>query len=374
MKQLIDKSEWKSVKFGDVIQSVTNRIDNPMESKVERYVGLEHLDPESMNITRWGTPDQVEATKLHFLPGDVIFGKRRAYQKKVSMADFEGICSAHALVLRSKPGKIDPRYLPVFLSSPNFLERAIKISVGSLSPTINWKTLADQEFLLPTLEQQVEIADLFWKIEEHLISIRKMIGSFERYLGTYLDNLRNERFLDKNAGSFEVVELFEVADLNWGDMQITKSSYRPTGFVAYSAAGPDGFRDKFDYDREGIVLSAIGAESGKTWLASGKWSCIKNTMRIFTLDEKRLSLEYLYWITNSKALWPKRGSAQPFISQEDARKMKLSIPDINFQLQAISHIKRIVEAKTALSSEHSSLTQLKTRSQIQLLTGDGLER
>ena len=174
MNIILDKSTWKKVKFGSVIDSITKRIDNPSEAGVERYVGLEHLDPGSMTITRWGIPEQVEATKLLFSKGDVIFGRRRAYQKKVSIADFDGICSAHALVLRAKSGLIDPRFLPVFLSSDYFLDRAIRISVGSLSPTVNWKTLANQEFFLPPIEVQSKIADLFWKIEDHKTKLKQM--------------------------------------------------------------------------------------------------------------------------------------------------------------------------------------------------------
>ena len=41
----LDKSTWKRVAFGDVIESVTDRVDNPSEANVDRYVGLEHLDP-----------------------------------------------------------------------------------------------------------------------------------------------------------------------------------------------------------------------------------------------------------------------------------------------------------------------------------------
>jgi type I restriction enzyme S subunit len=84
MNLIVDKSTWKKVKFGQVIDSITNRIDNPAEAGVERYVGLEHLDPGCMTISRWGSPEQVKATKLLFNKGDVIFGRRRAYQKKVS--------------------------------------------------------------------------------------------------------------------------------------------------------------------------------------------------------------------------------------------------------------------------------------------------
>ena len=45
----------------------------------------------------------VEATKLMFKKGDIIFGRRRAYQRKLGVAEFDGICSAHAMVLRAKP-------------------------------------------------------------------------------------------------------------------------------------------------------------------------------------------------------------------------------------------------------------------------------
>lgn len=161
----LDRSTWKCVTFGDVIESITDRVDNPAEAGVDRYVGLEHLDPGVMTVQRWDLPDKVEAQKLHFQPGDVIFGRRRAYQKKVALAEFEGICSAHALVLRARPDYVLPNFLPVFLSSDYFLNRAIGISVGSLSPTVNWRDLKVQEFDLPSLDEQKPIADLLWAVE-----------------------------------------------------------------------------------------------------------------------------------------------------------------------------------------------------------------
>lgn len=162
----LDRSTWKRVKFSDMADNISDRVDDPSKAGVDRYVGLEHLDPGSMTVSRWGSPDDVDATKLRFVPGDIIFGRRRAYQKKVSRADFEGICSAHAMVLRARPELVDPDFLPVFLSSDYFLDRAIQISVGSLSPTVNWKTLKAQEFDLPPLDQQRRIADLLWSIEQ----------------------------------------------------------------------------------------------------------------------------------------------------------------------------------------------------------------
>lgn len=153
-------NNWRTVRFGEMADSITDRVDIPAESGVERYVGLEHLDPESLKIRRWGAITDVEATKLRFQPGDIIFGRRRAYQRKVAVADFEGICSAHALVLRAREDVVLKEFLPFFMQSETFFDRALSISVGSLSPTINWKTLAQQEFALPPLDEQRRIAEI----------------------------------------------------------------------------------------------------------------------------------------------------------------------------------------------------------------------
>jgi len=159
LERPISKAGWTRVRFDQVATQINDRVDNPAEAGVERYVGLEHLDPDSLRIRRWGEPTDVESTKLRFQPGDIIFGKRRVYQRKVAVADFEGICSAHAMVLRAKSGVMLPEFLPFFMQSDLFMERALSISVGSLSPTINWKAMAAEEFLLPPVQEQARLVE-----------------------------------------------------------------------------------------------------------------------------------------------------------------------------------------------------------------------
>lgn len=151
--------------FSAIAASITERVDDPSAAGVDRYVGLEHLDPESTQIRRWGSPDDVASTKLRFYPGDVVYGRRRAYQRKLGVADFEGICSAHALVLRAKTEVCLAAFLPYFLQSDAFHERAVGISVGSLSPTINWRTLAKEEFALPPLDEQQRIVEVMRHVD-----------------------------------------------------------------------------------------------------------------------------------------------------------------------------------------------------------------
>lgn len=266
MTLVIDKSNWKKLKFGTAIESITNRIDNPSEAGVDRYVGLEHLDPGSMTINRWGTPDQVEATKLLFKQGDVVFGRRRAYQKKVSMADFDGICSAHALVLRSKNGIIDPLFLPVFLSSDTFLERAIKISVGSLSPTVNWKSLATQEFLFPPIDQQIEISKLFWSIEKSIESKKNLasnlIVALDRTIKTEIEK----------CISFELLpSIVDVLDSQRIPVNSAERNLRTGSVPYYGAGGQVGWIDEAIFN-EDLVLVGEDATlevyriSGPSWV------------------------------------------------------------------------------------------------------------
>jgi len=112
--------------------------------------------------------------------------------------------------------------------------------------------------------------------------------------------------------------LSDVLDIQWGDTKTTKAKYSEDGYVAFSASGPDGFLPHFDYDEPGVVLSAIGANCGKTFLAIGKWSCIKNTMRMISRSDE-LSVKYFFYLSQQKDFFPIRGSAQPFISQTDIR-------------------------------------------------------
>ena len=99
--------------------------------------------------------------------------------RKAAIVDFEGICSAHAFVFRANPKVIDPKLFPFFLHSDQFMHRAVDISVGGLSPTINWGDLKHQEFLLPPKDQQAQLAELLWAMDEVIEREREMLDKIE---------------------------------------------------------------------------------------------------------------------------------------------------------------------------------------------------
>jgi type I restriction enzyme S subunit len=232
------KSGWKIWRFDQIAANVNVRIDNPSESGMEHYVGLEHLDPDSLKIRRWGRPDDVEATKLVFKKGDIIFGRRRAYQRKLGVAEFDGICSAHAMVLRAKPEVVLPEFLPFFMQSDLFMNRAIEISVGSLSPTINWKALAAQPFSLPPVEQQRSIVTAMQTVDDAIDAYTNLASR----ANSLLTSLREDIFSDHAvAGTLDELLIDIQAGKSFVGVNQPPSDKNEKAVLKVSAIGKNGF-------------------------------------------------------------------------------------------------------------------------------------
>jgi len=153
------KTGWTRVAFGDVVQLVRERTSDPEGDGFERYVGLEHIEPGDLRIRRWGHVANGTTFTNVFRAGQVLFGKRRAYQRKVAVADFDGICSGDIYVFEPKGDGLLPELLPFICQSDRFFDHAVGTSAGSLSPRTNWDSLARFEFALPPLVEQSRLSN-----------------------------------------------------------------------------------------------------------------------------------------------------------------------------------------------------------------------
>ncbi len=199
--QLTEKQQaegWRVVKFGEMANQISKRVE-PSETDLDVYVGLEHLDSGSLRIKRHGHPSDVKGQKLLVRAGQIIFGKRRAYQRKVGVAEFDGICSAHAMVLEARPEMVLPEFLPFFIQSDLFMDRAVAISEGSLSPTIKWKALASQEFPLPPIEQQRDFTKLLGSHYDCTIKYEDFANS-----STFFYSVSVNTLLSRGQGNFKL--------------------------------------------------------------------------------------------------------------------------------------------------------------------------
>lgn len=246
----------------------------PVEEDRFTYLGLEHLDSGSLKVTRFGSEVAPIGEKLVMRKGDVLFGKRRAYQKKVAIAPFDGIFSAHGMVLRPNEDVIDPDFFPLFISSDYFLDAAIKISVGSLSPTINWRDLKVLEFELPNLETQRKLAAVLWSINDTMESYKKLISA--------TDELVKSQFMEQ-FGATEKVPLSKLTTIIMGQSP-SSDSYNTVGEGVPFYQGSGEFTDKYVGDgmfctaptrmaQAGDVLMSVRAPVGTVNIAT-KDCCI----------------------------------------------------------------------------------------------------
>ncbi|KKH38645.1 restriction endonuclease subunit S [Methanosarcina mazei] len=248
---------WQKVRFDEIAQIVTDRIEKPVESGLSDYIGLEHLDTDCIRIKRFGSTEDVDATKFLCKKGDIIFGKRRAYLRKLAVSDREAVVSAHSMVLRPTGDKIYPDFLPCFMQSSIFWKTAHSISEGSMSPTIKWKTLAAQEFWLPSIEEQKKISELLWSIEDNIQKTEKLIETIEILKQGLLNELLTKgightRFKDSELGripeEWEVKKIKDFCDVKTGTTPSTENQAYWNGNIRWMSSGE--INKKFIYDTE----------------------------------------------------------------------------------------------------------------------------
>ena len=244
------KPGWRLVKFGDVVHLLKARSQDPLADGIERYVGLEHLEPGDLRIRSWGSvADGVTFTSL-FQPGQVLFGKRRAYQRKVAVADFSGVCSGDIYVLETKDELVLlPELLPFICQTNAFFDHAVGTSAGSLSPRTNWSSLANFEFALPPMVEQAGLVALLRTHFELVERLREARVAAERMRrAALLDTFRPDRgAADVFPSHWTVRRIDEVGDVQLGQQRHPKyengSNVRPYLRVANVLDGWIDFSD-----------------------------------------------------------------------------------------------------------------------------------
>lgn len=178
------------------------------------YIGLEHLDPGCLHVSRWGSAVPIKGDKIVMHEGDVLFGKRNAYLRRAAIAPHDGAFSAHGMIFRPREAVVDKDFFPLFIASDYFFDTAIRISVGSLSPTVNWSDLKNQEFELPDLDTQRKLAKVLWSLNDTKEAYKKLIAATDelvksQFMEMFGDPVTNEK-------GWPIVRLDSVADIRIG--------------------------------------------------------------------------------------------------------------------------------------------------------------
>lgn len=351
----LDKSNWKTYRFEEIAKNISERVD-PNNTDLTVYIGLEHIDSESLHIKRHGTPDDVNGQKLKFYKGDIIFGRRRAYQRKAGIATWDGFCSAHALVLRANPDVIDPELFSFFMHSDLFMNRAIDISVGSLSPTINWGTLKHQEFLLPPKEMHGSLSKLLQSAEELSLSktelLRKISIGFDSH---------SKFFFKTNANKF--ITLGQCSEVIMGQSP-AGDSYNKEGNGSPLINGPTEFTDRYPVKVQwtdkptkfcklhDILLCVRGSTTGRMNISNDEYCIGRGVAAIRGKGKiKTEFLEFALRYNVSEIMRLAAGSTFPNIDSKTLKSIPLPDVDEDIQEEIIEKLSIIDTTRNGLLSD-----------------------
>ncbi|PQJ69480.1 restriction endonuclease subunit S [Polaribacter butkevichii] len=350
----LDKSTWETFKFEDIAHKISKTV-KPDEAKVDIYIGLEHIDANDIHIRRKGVPADVKGGKLRCYPGDVIFGKRRAYQRKAAIVDFNGICSAHAFVFRANQEIIDPKLFPFFLHSDQFMHRMVDISVGGLSPTINWGDLKQQEFLLPPKDQQAKLAELLWAMDG-VVERENEIFKQSDYLFKSKCKFISDKYLHKG----EYKKISEVCTIKDNLRRPINSSERDKmkGEIPYYGAnGLVDYLNDFIFDEDLVLVAEDGGNFKEfyqkeiAYKVSGK-SWVNNHAHVLAIKENSISIDWLFYsLVHKNILKYIIGTTRLKLNKSELENIPIWVPEnkliqkITKEMIQIENSRQIIESK-----------------------------
>jgi len=367
---LFDRKGWKRVRFGDVVVNVNETERDLAASGIERYIGLEHLEPGSLHIRSWGNVGDGTTFTRRCRPGQVLFGKRRAYQRKVAVADFDAVVSGDIYVLAPKQDRLLPELLPFLCLSERFFQHAVGTSAGSLSPRTNWSSLASFEFELPTLDQQRRIAELLWAVDHTLDHYDKLIAHCAKAYESMLMNLSLDNVKNRTGALQDSAEFITDGDHNppkrvangiphlvvkhvvGGELVLDDCTY-------ISAPDFERVRKRYDPLPGDIVVTCVGTIGRVALVAKNFIFSADRSLVLIRPAKNRLLPEFGKALLESASVQEQMaakaiGTAQKHLYLKDIRSLCVAVPDVNAQMSILSRLEPIRRSLSSVVSIRDS--------------------
>lgn len=402
----------KRVKFGEVVRLVKETCKDPVAAGIERVIGLEHLEPGDLRVRFWNEVADGTTFTTRVRPGQVLFGKRRAYQRKVAVADFDAVCSGDIYVLESaNPERLLPELLPFICQTESFFEHAVGTSAGSLSPRTNWSRLAEYEFPLPSIEHQQRAIRHLAASNKCLDALRSAEDAADRLLNALSHGLLFPSRRPGISGEHDGVP-WRVVPIEGLCSRATDLAIGPNGenLVRADYAGRDRgvpvifVRDirpnRFEYRSQAYVSEekarrlalhhacpgdlvvtkvgvpeALGIPPGLAAVVppAQPWSLITADVLRVRLDPNKAIPEFICYVLNSP--WGRAqtwrlspGSTTRFkMRLADFAQIRIAVPPVNRQLASVKSLQHVEQSAEAIRARRAATAQTYKRAIAALL-------
>jgi type I restriction enzyme S subunit len=159
--------EWRLVQFSELTSPSHNRIEPSRSEPCNFCVELEHIEQGTGRLIGWSSTTPQSSLKAVFEPGDVLFGKLRAYLRKYWVADRPGVCSTEIWVLKPNTENVASGYLYQLVTTNWFIDAA-STAYGTHMPRSDWKVIRELELQVPSPPEQEAIAQVLGDMDAEI--------------------------------------------------------------------------------------------------------------------------------------------------------------------------------------------------------------
>ena len=341
------------VKFSEVAHRAYTREDRFNTEKIY-YVGGEHIDSCELYVTKKGVIKGSTIGPMFycgFTAGQILFVTRNPHLKKCSIADFDGICSEKTFVIETKDESIlTQEYLAIIMQSDDFWNYCEENKSGGVNYFLNWSTLADYEFELPPIKQQLEIAQKVMSAYRLKQSYKKLLNATrEMVKSQFIEMFGNQNTNDKGWTESLVKDEFKLSmgktparnnpecwdngTHKWVSISDMSSYTRYTGdtseYITDYAIADSGIKAV----PKGTIIMSFKLSIGRTAITSEDLYTNEAIMAFAGFDEKKFNIDFLHFLIANKnwLLGAKQAVKGQTLNKESIGNAKIIIPPIEAQ-------------------------------------------
>jgi type I restriction enzyme S subunit len=185
---------WKVKRFRYLFDLINDKIEEDLPK-----IGLENIESETGVLLE--TNSDFDGEGIHFISGDILFGKLRPYLAKVYLSNFQGKAVGDFFVFRSK-GEVYEGFGAKLILSKRFIDIVNGSTFGSKMPRVSWDFIANLRVAYPAINEQTAIANY---LDRKTAEIDALIAQKQRLIELYQEektaiiNQAVTRGIDPNA-------------------------------------------------------------------------------------------------------------------------------------------------------------------------------
>lgn len=164
------RGEWEEKQFGDLASPRRDRVDPKRSAIFDFCIEMEHIEQGTGRLI--ASTGKQTSLKSIFQPGDVLFGKLRAYLRKYWLADRQGVCSTEIWCLVPNSKLLISTFLFQVVKSDAFIDAA-STAYGTHMPRSDWSVVKNLEILIPRLDEQAAIAAVLSDMDAEIDALQR---------------------------------------------------------------------------------------------------------------------------------------------------------------------------------------------------------